>query len=78
MISNQERLERSYRRSIRNLEDEVRYLRTMLYDATHEVIEDCDDPDHQHGVEIPVMVPRQEEETGKTDVDSFLKSMLMD
>ena len=79
-LSDTDRLLRSYRAHIRDLQDDVMFLKDALWRATggnHEAFE-CDDPTHDHGVEIPVMVPRQEEETGKTDVDSFVKSMLMD
>lgn len=73
MISPEERLIRAQRRTIRNLESEVEYLKALHWDETHP----CNDPDCSHGeVEIPVQVERVEEATGKTDVDSFVKSLL--
>lgn len=69
MLSKQEKLERSYRRSIRFLEDEVCFLRDCLWQETqgrHEIFN------------IPIQTPRAEETVGKTDVDSFVRSLLTD
>ena len=69
-MTQREKLERAYRRQVRNLEQEVDYLRSMLWNETQGTHE-CFAPE-------PIPEPRREEETGKTDVDSFVKSMLAD
>lgn len=65
-MTQREKLERAYRRQIRNLEWEVSFLRDLLWTETqgkHEVFQ------------IPVQTPRKEEKTGETDNDTFLKNL---
>ena len=80
-MNDTDRLLRSLNRNIRNLEGEVDYLRRMLFDATHEPMDDCDDPTHDHGIEIPVqLVPeeRRGEPLGITGGEDLVRQMLTD
>lgn len=68
-ISRQEKLERAYRRTIRNLEMEVSFLRDVtwtLTDGKHEIFD------------IPIQTPRQEEPVAPDPVDETVRKMLMD
>lgn len=70
-MTQRENLERAYRRQVRNLEDEVHFLRSLLWQETQGTHPVFDQPE----VIIPIQT-RKEETVAPSPVDNFLKSML--
>lgn len=56
-------------RRLRDQKEEIYFLRDALYVASGGTFEETI---------IPIQTPRREEKTGKTDIDSFVRSLLTD